>query len=174
MACRVAILLALRPGEARLLRFDMIDMKEGVIVLPLTKNGAAFTTFITPAVSEILERATALRASDYVFPGRNNRDSLGSRALYSLCAAMTGGASIHATARSSFSSWAYSTQSWAPDHIIEQALNHTVGDSTVRAYRRIGSGAELQRRLLAAWGDFVTGRATSNVLPFPAAGAASA
>jgi integrase len=174
MAVRLAILLALRPGEARLLRFDQIDTEDNTITLPMTKNGKPFTTYITPPVAEILERAAALRAGDHVFPGRSNRAPLGQRALYARCAAMTGGASVHATARASFSSWAYSTQSWAPDHVIEMTLNHSVGDSTVRAYRRIGSGAELQRRLLTAWGDFVTGRAASNVLPFPAPAAEAA
>jgi integrase len=173
MGCRLAILLALRPAEVRSLKFGMVNLANGTITLPLTKNGKPFTTFVTPPVATILERAAALRSGDYVFAGRDGRGPLAHRAMYTLCFGLTGGMSVHATSRACFSSWAYSTQPQIPDHIIEQALAHAVGNAVTRAYRRHGSGADLQRQLLVTWANYVTGVA-SNVLPFPATASAAA
>jgi hypothetical protein len=85
---------------------------------------------------------------------------------------LTGGKSAHACARSTFADYAYDHLSQFPDSTIEAALNHAIGDATVRAYRR-GSALEQRRKLMAAWSDFILGRVAlsdcATVIPFKVA-----
>jgi integrase len=166
LAARFQIALALRPREARLLRFDWIDEKAGTITIPLTKNGSPFTIPINEAAAAVIERCRDLRSSEWVFPGRNGRQPLAEGTIYVLVNSLTG-ASAHAVARSCFSDWAYETHANVADSVIEASLNHAVGDRTVRAYKR-GDQLELRRRLMAAWSDFILGCVvdTGTVIPF--------
>jgi integrase len=164
LAARLQIVAALRPREARLLRFDDIDEAKQTVTIPVTKNGKPFTFPINEAAAAIIERARELRSSEWVFPGRNGRQPISASVIYDLVKKLTG-ATAHATARSCFSDWAYESQPVA-DSVIEACLNHIVGNATVRAYKR-GDQLELRRRLMAAWSDFVLGKtATATVIPF--------
>jgi integrase len=165
LAARLQVVLALRPAEARTLRFDHIDIGADAITLPVTKNGKPFTVPLNVAAIDVIERCQALRTGDFLFAGRDGGSPIGERAIHNVVKKLTGGASCHAVARSCFSTWAYETQEWAHDTVIEGCLNHTTGNATVRAYKR-GSQLELRRKLLLAWSDFVLGRASATVVPF--------
>ena len=65
--------------------------------------------------------------------------------------------------RSSFRDWAGEETSFARE-VAEAALAHTVGDATERAYRR-ADALEKRRKLMEAWGKFVTGGAGAKVVP---------
>jgi integrase len=73
------------------------------------------------------------------------------RTIQNLVAGM-GGETVHGF-RSSFRDWCGDV-AHAPREIAEQALAHTVGDQTERAYRR-GDALEQRRKLMAAWAAYV-------------------
>jgi integrase len=161
--------LALRPGEARTIRFDWIDETASTITLPMTKNGKPFVAPINDAASEVIDRAVKLRTSEYMFPGRDSRSPIGERSIYTLISQMTG-ASAHGVARSCFADYCYDNLQQFSESTIEAALHHSIGDLTVRAYRR-GDALEPRRKLMAAWSDFITGRVAlddgANIVQFP-------
>jgi integrase len=170
LATRFQIALALRPAEARSLRFDWIDEKAGTITLPMTKNGKAFVVPINEAAAAVIERCREVRSCEHLFAGRSGNQPLGERAIFELVNRLTNGASAHATARSCFADYCYDNLPQFSESTIEAALNHSIGDSTVRAYRR-GDAFDQRRKLLAAWSDFILGRValdTGTVIAFPA------
>jgi integrase len=166
LAARFQIALALRPTEARLARYDMIDEAAGTITWPLTKNGRSFAAPLNEAAMGVINRCRAIRSSEFLFAGRDGVSLVGMRAIFTLVARLTEGCSAHATARSGFSDWAYETQPQIPDSVIESCLNHAVGNKVTRAYKR-GSQLELRRAAMAAWSDFLLGIVpATNVVPF--------
>jgi integrase len=167
LAARLQIALALRPTEARTLRFDYVDTANGTIVLSLTKNGKPFTTPLNEAAAVVIDRCQQLRSCDYLFVGRDGKSPIGERAIYNLVSKLTHGASCHATARSTFADYAYDHLPQFSDSTIEAALNHAVGDATVRAYRR-GNALGQRRLLMQAWSEFILGRValSAAVIPF--------
>lgn len=164
LAARLQIACALRPTEARLMKFEYIDATANTFTIPMTKNGRPFVVPINDAARDVIERAIELRTSDYMFAGRDSRSPIGERSLYTMINRLTG-ATAHGVARAGFSTWSYETQDWAPDHIIEASLHHTP-DALVRAYKR-GDLLELRRRLSTAWSDYLLSR-EGQVIQFPA------
>jgi integrase len=168
LAARMQIALALRPAEARSLRFDWFNEQAGTVTLPLTKSGRPFTAPLNEAAIVVVERCHEIRSCDYLFAGQSGTAQIGDRAIYELVSRLTGGCSAHATARSCFADWAYETQPVA-DSVIESCLNHVIGNAVTRAYKRRDQ-LELRRRLMANWSDFVLGKVTletGTVVAFP-------
>jgi integrase len=58
--------------------------------------------------------------------------------------------------RSSFRDWAAERTSY-PNHVVEQALAHVIGNSVERAYRR-GDLFDKRARLMSDWSKFATSR----------------
>ena len=56
--------------------------------------------------------------------------------------------------RSAFRDWAAERTNY-PDHVVEQALAHTIGSAVERAYRRTDV-FEQRRRLMDAFAEFCT------------------
>jgi integrase len=54
--------------------------------------------------------------------------------------------------RSTFRDWAAETTGY-PNHVVEMALAHSIGNAVEKAYRR-GDLFEKRRKLMAAWSDF--------------------
>jgi integrase len=54
--------------------------------------------------------------------------------------------------RSSFRDWGAEATTY-PDHVVEQALAHTVGSAVERAYRR-GDLLDQRRRLMEDWANY--------------------
>lgn len=57
--------------------------------------------------------------------------------------------------RSSFRDWAAEKMPYIPDPVAEAALAHVVPDAVIRAYKRTDF-LEMRRKLLDAWGAFIT------------------
>jgi integrase len=55
--------------------------------------------------------------------------------------------------RSTFRDWAAETTAF-PNHVVEQALAHAIGNAVERAYRR-GDLFEKRRQLMAGWARFI-------------------
>jgi integrase len=56
--------------------------------------------------------------------------------------------------RSSFRDWAAETTTY-PNHVVEQALAHAIGNAVEKAYRR-SDLFEKRRKLMGAWATFCT------------------
>jgi integrase len=56
--------------------------------------------------------------------------------------------------RSTFRDWAAETTAY-PNHVVEMALAHAIGDQVEAAYRR-GDLFEKRRRLMADWSAYCT------------------
>jgi integrase len=165
LAARFLIALALRPGEARYARFEMINFETSILTLPTTKNGKPFIAPLSAAALAVIERCRAIRSGDWLFPGARQRGPIHETAILELIRELTGGATAHGVARSCFSDWAYETDAGS-DSVIEACLNHvTPGGGTVRAYKR-GSQLELRARLMERYSDFLTA-ASGVVVAFP-------
>jgi integrase len=113
----------------------------------------------------ILDSMAEIRIGDLVFPGQRRRQPLSKTALAAL---VPGAATVHGF-RSSFRDWAGEETSF-PREIAEQALAHTSGDATERAYRR-GDALEKRRALMAAWANHCESKPCSNVVPLSKLGA---
>jgi integrase len=67
--------------------------------------------------------------------------------------------------RSSFRDWASEVTNY-PNHVVEMALAHAIGDDVEAAYRR-GDLLEKRRRLMADWAAYCASRPVDavNVVP---------
>jgi hypothetical protein len=68
----------------------------------------------------------------------------------------------HGIARACFKSWASDETNFEKD-VIEACLTHTIGDKLEAAYRRSDFYGK-RIRLMAAWAEFVEGKAAANVI----------
>jgi integrase len=92
------------------------------------------------------------RESDFIFPGPHKGTALGDRAMGRLLKRMGGTAiTIHGF-RSTFRDWAAERTSY-PNHVIEQALAHAIGNAVEAAYRR-GDLFDKRRQLMEAWARY--------------------
>ena len=87
---------------------------------------------------------------DHVFPGA--RAGLSNMAMLKLLNAMRPGITVHGF-RSTFRDWVSDATSFSGE-IAEQALAHTIRNSTEAAYRR-GDLLERRRELMQAWADYL-------------------
>src|SRR5262249_26778916 len=107
----------------------------------------------------VLREMQALRPSGdadaYVFPGRKPGRPLDNMAMTELLERMgcRGDVTVHGF-RSTFRDWAAERTSY-PNHVVEQALAHVIGNAVEAAYRR-GDMFEKRRRLMQQWATFCT------------------
>jgi integrase len=71
--------------------------------------------------------------------------------------------------RSTFRDWAAETTGF-PNHVVEMALAHAVGDAVEAAYRR-GDLLEKRRKLMEAWAAYCERKAAAEVVPLRRRGA---
>lgn len=127
-----------------------IDLKKRVWVVPAErmKSRREHRVPLAPAVLKIIKALAAESQGDLVFPVG---DQFG-RALYRELKRMGVDVSVHGF-RSSFRDWA-AEQTTVPNHIIEQALAHSIG-KVEAAYRRTDLFNK-RRGLMNAWARFCT------------------
>lgn len=126
---------------------------------------------LTDAAVGVLRRLPTGAAGPFVFPGGEPRrkasgpadgkagDSkagpLSNMAMLNLLERMKqGGITVHGF-RSSFRDWAAETTTF-PNHVVEMALAHVVGDKVEAAYRR-GELFEQRKDLMEAWSRYCSG-----------------
>ena len=105
------------------------------------------------------ERAmTILRAlpreADFIFPGGRKGHAISNMAMDAVLRRMgykDGRATVHGF-RSTFRDWAAERTAY-PNHVVEMALAHTVGNKVEAAYRR-GDLFDKRRRLMADWANY--------------------
>ena len=91
------------------------------------------------------------RRGEFVFGSAVTDKPLSNMALLELLRGMRPGTTTHGF-RSSFRDWA-AEQTNYPNHVVEMALAHVVGDKVEAAYRR-GDLFEKRRRLMQQWATY--------------------
>lgn len=158
LALEFAILTAARSGEVRGATWAEMDLTARVWTVPAArmKAGREHRVPLSARAVEILEAVKPLASGDaaaLVFPSSKGK-ALSDAAFQALLIRMgrKGELTPHGF-RSSFRDWAGEVSTF-PRELAEQALAHSVGDATERAYRR-GDALHKRRALMDAWAGFV-------------------
>jgi integrase len=161
LALQFLILTAARSGEVLGAKWDEIDKDAKVWTIPATrmKAGVEHRVPLSDAAMAIIERMTAIRTGDLLFPGQRAWSRPLSNSALALI--VPDGATVHGF-RSAFRDWCGNETSF-PREIAEGALAHRAGDATEQAYRR-GDALEKRRALMEAWAAFCGPVADGNVV----------
>lgn len=159
-AAAFCIATALRPGVVRLAEWCEIDEKAALWIIPAAKMKAQreHRVPLSAAALAILKRAKDWRCEglDLIFPSATKAAPLSLASLSKAIGIADGnGATVHGTARSTFSDWAHERTSH-PNEVIEMALAHTIKNKAEAAYRR-GDVLDKRRALMADWGRHLAG-----------------
>jgi integrase len=160
LALKFTILTAARSGEVRHARWGQIDLEKGLWARPaaMMKAREAHTVALSPAALEVLRQAAGFRltnADSLIFAGKGGKplsDMTLTKALRDAGHSVT----VHGF-RAAFRNWAAEKMPTIPSEVAETALAHSIGNATTRAYLTT-SFVDLRHKLMAAWGDYCTGR----------------
>ena len=148
-ALEFAILTACRTSEVLNARWPEFDGSVWTIPAERTKAGREHRVPLSNRALEILDRLP--RDGDLVFVGAHGRALNVAAMLRALRRMGRQDLTVHGF-RSSFRDWAAETTNY-PNHVVEMALAHAVGDKVEAAYRR-GDLFEKRRHLMDAWARF--------------------
>ena len=148
-ALEFLILTAGRPAEVSGARWTEIDGDTWAVPGERMKGGRPHRVPLSERAVELL--AQLPRDGEYCFGGRRRGESLHPVGLVTLLRRMGHDVTAHGF-RSTFRDWAAETTSY-PNHVVEMALAHAVGNGVEAAYRR-GDLFEKRRRLMEDWAAF--------------------
>jgi integrase len=160
LALLFVMLTAARSGEVRSAKWSHIDLEARTWTRPaeLMKSREPHVVTLSPAAMTVLEQAKALRTfsrEGLVFPGAARGRGLADMTLLKIVKAEAGPFTVHGF-RAAFRTWAAEQMPTIPEAVAEAALAHTVPDAVVRAYQR-AKFMDLRRKLVDAWGEYVSG-----------------
>jgi integrase len=158
-ALEFTVLTALRTGEIIAAKWAEVDIAAKVWTIPAVRMKAKreHRVPLSRRGMEIIERLP--RDGDYLFPGDPKDRPLSNRAMLRMLDRLKrADVTVHGF-RSTFRDWAAESTAY-PNHVVEMALAHTVGDKVEAAYRR-GDLFEKRRRLMEDWAKYC-GRSASN------------
>jgi integrase len=116
------------------------------------KGGREHRVPLSDRALEILRAAPTEDANPFVFVGPAVGRGLGHMALPALLRRMgRGDITVHGF-RSTFRDWAAERTSY-PNHVVEMALAHVIGDKVEAAYRR-GDLFDKRRKLMSDWSRY--------------------
>jgi integrase len=152
-ALELTILTAARSGEVRFAKWGEIDPAARVWTVPRErmKGGKEHRVPLSERALAILAALPREGGSDAVFPGRAKGGFINEKAMHRLLAKLCPGVTVHGF-RSTFRDWAAETTGY-PNHVLEMALAHAIGNGVEAAYRR-GDLFEKRTRLMAEWAAF--------------------
>jgi integrase len=161
-ALRLLILCANRSGEVRGANWNEIDLEGAVWTVPAErmKMRKPHRVPLSPQALAVLEEAKAIRRSDQIFPNGKG-EALSDMALTKTLRDMGLKCTAHGF-RSSFRDWAAEQTSVAGE-IAEAALAHAVPSAVEAAYKRTDF-FDRRRELMDAWGRFVAGETSAEVV----------
>jgi integrase len=153
-ALEFAIMTAARTGEVIGARWSEIDLDAKVWTVRAERMKAKKEHRV-PLTTRAIEILKALpRESDFVFPGGRKGVSISNMAMAQLLKRMARvDITVHGF-RSTFRDWAAERTNY-PNHIVEMALAHVIGDKVEAAYRR-GDLFDKRRKLMEAWEAYCT------------------
>jgi integrase len=143
------ILTCVRTSEATGGRWLEIDRDVWCIPGKRMKGRREHRVPLSKRALELL--ASIPREGDFLFPGARLGAPLSNMAMLELVRDMRPGATVHGF-RSSFRDWAADKTNY-PNHVVEMALAHAVGDKVEAAYRR-GDLFDKRRRLMTDWASY--------------------
>ena len=165
MALEFCILTATRTSETIGARWQEVDLREAVWMIPADriKAGKEHRVPLSKPAVAILQKLAVARSSDFVFPGGKPGRPLSNMALLALLRRMERpDLTVHGF-RSAFRDWAAERTNF-PREVCEMALAHTIGDRVEAAYRR-GDLFSKRRQLMEAWARYcLTPSQTKNAL----------
>src|SRR5262249_15759903 len=158
-----AILTAARSGEAIGARWDEIDLAQAMWTIPAArmKSGKEHRAPLAPRVVKLLQALPREQDNRYGFIGGMRGRGITNTAMLLLLRRLGRNESVHGF-RSAFRDWAAECTSF-PNHIVEQALAHSIGNAVEAAYRR-GDLFAKRRKLMEAWAAYCD-RPTGEVVP---------
>lgn len=187
-ALEFLVLTAARSGEIMNAKWDQIDLEKRLWSIPGDEMKAQkpHRVPLPPRAVEILRDLPRERGNSHVFistmkKGEGISDGTMSKVLKTLHEARakaklppwvdreSGKLAVVHGFRSSFRDWSGETTGYA-NHVIEQALAHTVGSAVERAYRRRDL-FQKRVRLMRDWGAYATSepKASGDVVPMRSA-----
>jgi integrase len=149
-ALEFTILTAARTGEVVGAKWSEIDLEEKHWVVPASriKGGKEHRVPLSDRALEILRSLPVEEHNEYVFIGPRVC-GLSNMAMAAVLDRMQyKKVTVHGF-RSTFRDWAAERTNY-PNHVVEMALAHTIGNKVEAAYRR-GDLFEKRRRLMADW-----------------------
>jgi integrase len=153
-ALMFVILTAARSAEVRGATWDEIDLDDKTWTVPASrmKGGKEHRVPLSTPAMELLQSLHTEAGSPHVFVGLL-KAGLSPGAMQAVMRRIGRNETVHGF-RSSFADFAHERTSF--DYVaIEPSLAHAVGSGVERAYRR-GDLFDKRRRLMEAWGRFVT------------------
>ncbi|WOH82149.1 integrase arm-type DNA-binding domain-containing protein [Bradyrhizobium sp. BEA-2-5] len=155
-ALEFAILTASRTGEIVGSRWPEIDLDAKLWTIPAERMKAKREHRV-PLTGRSLEILKALpREGDFVFPGGRKGVPISNMAMAELLKRMDRlDITVHGF-RSTFRDWAAERTGY-PNHVVEMALAHVVGNKVEAAYRR-GDLFAKRARLMADWAKYCTAK----------------
>jgi integrase len=148
-ALEFLILTAARTGEVVKARTGEINLADKVWTVPAArmKGGREHRVPLCDRAVELIDGAGNL-----LFPGQHPDAPIGKMQMPNLLERMGySDATVHGF-RSSFRDWA-AERTNTPNHVVEMALAHAIGDKVEAAYRR-GDLFEKRRKLMEAWARY--------------------
>jgi integrase len=164
-ALAFAILTAARSGEVRGARWSEIDVERATWTIPADRMKGAREHRVplsAPALTILTELAMLTDDSGLVFHGQRHGTPMSDMTLTAVLRRMGRGDLTAHGFRSSFRDWAAETTAH-PNHVVEQALAHTIGNAVEAAYRR-GDLFEKRAALMADWAAYLS-RPVSQIVP---------
>jgi integrase len=151
-ALEFTILTAARTGEVIGARWDEIDAGVWTIPAGRMKAGKEHKTPLSPRAVELLKDLYREDGNDFVFIGSQAGSGLSNMAMTTVLRRMgRSDVTVHGF-RSSFRDWAAECTGF-PNHVVEMALAHVVGDKVEAAYRR-GDLFTKRAQLMSAWSKY--------------------
>ncbi len=158
----ILILTAARSGEVRLMKWQELDLENGIWTLPAQRMKAkvAHRVPLSPylvALFESLKDEADLEVTDLVFPSRNKTpvsDMTLTKCLrdHNVASDTPGRIATAHGFRSSFRDWA--SENGYPRDLAERALAHTIRNATEAAYHRTDL-LDQRRDMMLAWETWV-------------------
>ncbi len=151
-ALEFTVLTAARTGEVIGARWPEIDMAAKLWTIPAERMKARkeHRVPLTPRALEILEGLP--REAEFVFPGSQKGSAISNMAMAQLLKRMGRlDITVHGF-RSAFRDWAAERTGY-PNHVVEMALAHVIGDKVEAAYRR-GDLFTKRARLMTDWARY--------------------
>ena len=153
LAFEFMVLTATRTGEARLARWDEIDLEARTWTVPASrmKAGKAHRVPLSDRAVKVLREAEDLFDREgLLFPSRRGK-VLNQTTIYTMLRRLGIPSTAHGF-RASFRTWC--GDSAQPRELAEAALAHVVPNATEAAYAR-GTMFERRRRLMQEWADYL-------------------